>query len=508
MSISGDLQDVSVAEVMQFIHLGRRTGTLYLRYQAQEASIGFHRGRIIGAARQGSLRLGELLLQRDLVTEDQLLRALETQRSARPRPSLGKVLVDQGLISTDNLRVVVGSQIEHTVYQLVTWRAGSFDFTIDELQPMDDIGVYPGDILPDINLDTQMVVLDALRIFDEKNRLKEAEREAGIVPDAVAPESEGPSQSPAAGRERMAGADDYPETATRLQIVSSDRALVEDLSEIFAAGEIGAVEVELRDAGLALPGQSPPVVLVDLRGETGIKELIALTRARTRAAFVAIPAEPEDTSGIYTAGAIAALPADAALIANCVTNFFRLRGREQGPSAAASSAAFAKLRRVIADLRSGLLSATVALNLMQVISESVERAVMFLVREKHLLALGAFGYGSDGSPLAGTVSGLKMDLVEPNALTESVDHGKARSMMFEEAGLPERLERLLGRPRTGQTVIFPVLGSESVISVVYTDNGQISREIGEIEILELAAAQVGVAFENELLRREMARKED
>ena len=66
---------------------------------------------------------------------------------------------------------------------------------------------------------------------------------------------------------------------------------------------------------------------------------------------------------------------------------------------------------------------------------------------------------------------------------------------------------VVGRPRTGQVVVFPVLGSQQVISVIYTDNGPLSREIEEIEILELAAAQVGVAFENELLRRRMAREE-
>ena len=42
MGISGSLKDVSVADVMQFIHLGRRTGTLLLTRGAQKAMIGFH----------------------------------------------------------------------------------------------------------------------------------------------------------------------------------------------------------------------------------------------------------------------------------------------------------------------------------------------------------------------------------------------------------------------------------------------------------------------------------
>ena len=151
------------------------------------------------------------------------------------------------------------------------------------------------------------------------------------------------------------------------------------------------------------------------------------------------------------------------------------------------------------------MSATVALNLMQVISESVERAVMFVVRGEHLMALGAFGNGPDGTSLAQATHRLEIPLTSRNALSEAIADGRARSLDFDEADLPAAFAESVGRPRTGQIVLFQVLGSRKVNSVVYTDNGQLSREIEEIEILELATAQVGVAFENETLRRRIAR---
>ena len=49
MSVSGNLIDVSVAQVMQFIHLGLRTGTLVVSSSGLEGRIGFHRGKIISA---------------------------------------------------------------------------------------------------------------------------------------------------------------------------------------------------------------------------------------------------------------------------------------------------------------------------------------------------------------------------------------------------------------------------------------------------------------------------
>jgi hypothetical protein len=131
----------------------------------------------------------------------------------------------------------------------------------------------------------------------------------------------------------------------------------------------------------------------------------------------------------------------------------------------------------------------------------VERAVLFLVKRDALVALGAFGTGKDGRPLAELTRGLRLDLEEENALTRSLELAEARRLDFEETALPQRLVELLGRPANGETVVFPVLGAQRVISVIYTDNGERDESIEDVEILELATAQVGMAFENELLRR-------
>jgi len=161
-----------------------------------------------------------------------------------------------------------------------------------------------------------------------------------------------------------------------------------------------------------------------------------------------------------------------------------------------------KLRRIVGDLRSGLISTTISLSLMNILSESVERAVLFLVRKDELVALGAFGNSPGGQPLAQLSRGLKLGLSSRNALTDSLADGRVRSITFEEARLPENIASLFGRPRSGECAIFPVMGGQRVIALVYADNGHSNRAIEELDILELAAAQAGLAFENELLRRQ------
>ena len=536
MSLNGKLEDVSLADVMQFVHLGRRTGTLSLSRGSEEAEIGFHRGQIVNAWGEGCLRLSDLLIQKDLVGRDGMLSLLQQQASEQPRRSLGQILVASGTLEFDTIRQAIEEQIEETIYRLVTWSTGSFEFALDELKPIEDIAMYPGDVIPKLDLNTQMVLLEASRIMDEARKHEvEGGDPSAVMQGRQRPRIEGPEpvtappveEAPDRGTlgEEMAldsvseviegidldlaldaGEDLLPEAANRrLQIVSPDRRLADELEKIIQPEIAQVVRVPLREAGTRLPGEpTPTIVVLDLReGRHAVDDLLAIRRSRPRTSIIGLVDSPELTTQAFEAGAVAAISADPVAVAACFHSLVRTL-QDAGPTSTRSQrAGFARLRRVLADIRSGLLSATMALNLMHIISESVERAVLFLVRQDSLSALGAFGFGADGRPLAEITRQLVLPIDTDNVLVRCIADGQPRSLGFDQAQLPSDLAQLLGRPRNGQIVVFPVMGSERVISVVYTDNGSSSRAIEDIELLELATAQVGVAFENELLRRQM-----
>ena len=102
--------------------------------------------------------------------------------------------------------------------------------------------------------------------------------------------------------------------------------------------------------------------------------------------------------------------------------------------------------------------------------------------------------------------GLRLPLEGSGAIERSIQSGRVLSLPFADASLPEPFRSVVGEPRNGQVVIFPVAGAQGVISVVYADNGSREELVEDIEILELATAQVGIAFENELLRRRMEKQ--
>ncbi|HET7785379.1 MAG TPA: DUF4388 domain-containing protein [Myxococcales bacterium] len=508
MSLSGNLEDVSVADAMQFIHLGARTGTLTLKSGESTAEIGFHQGKIVNAVGPGTRRLGDLLLEAKVIDAALLAKALHTQEEETPRRSLGQILVGMNAVTPEAMYRAIEQQIERTVYDLVTWTHGTFQFALDDLRPIDDIALVPGDVIRHLNLDTQMVLLDALRIFDERNRDARPTPSGGVPAAgrpvaAAAPASAKPAPTPAAGVPALAA--DGAVEKVRLQVVSSDRQMAEKLAQ--ALPDATVVRVNLRDAGTPPPGEGPPLVLLDLRqGTVALDAIATLRRARPRATNHALIDAGVPVAQVYQAGAIAAVQGDLTLLAACFRSVAQNRRdlMTGGLRADRINANFAKLRRIVGDLRSGLISTTISLSLMNIISESVERAVLFLVRRDGLVALGAFGNSPGGQPLAQLSRGLQISLSSRNALTDSLNDGQVRAMTFEEARFPDPLNALLGKPRTGQCAIFPVMGGQRVIALVYADNGHSNRVIEELDILELAASQAGLAFENELLRRQVA----
>jgi len=519
MSINGVLEDLALADVLQFIHLGRRTGTLYM-WQDDEhrAEIGFHDGKIVSAWTPGQHKLGQLLEAAEVIDRETLEAALAEQREDDDR-NLGQILVARGAIEREDILRVLREQVESTIFELVTWKHGRFHFEVDELHPVDGFELATGELLEALDLNTQMLLLEATRIFDERHReqvtgeedaeglsaLDRRLRLAGFgrtlgPGERTAPEDRGEERSGSATAEPIL-------ESVRCQVVSRDSELTSALRRGLPAELARVVSVRLREAGNRMPGEgASPIVVLDLRLEDlGTEEIATLARTRPTASVLAVVGSPEEVPAALEAGALAAVEAGSESVVHCCRNLIRVFSHPQpkGTFGYGGRGGYSRFRRAIFDVQSGLLSATMALNLMHVISESVERAVLFLVQGEELRAVGAFGFSDSGESLAQLTKGLKLEPGPRCALRLATEDRKPRSVGFEEAELPEWFAEMLGAPANGQTVIFPVLGAERAISVIYTDNGALEDEIQDIKILELATSQVGVAFENELLRQEM-----
>src|SRR5512142_2258038 len=99
MSISGNLSDIAVVDLLQFVHMSQRSGTLLIESPKGSARISFQRGRIACAWSPASLSVVKYLKDRGTLTDEQVASAERLREQTVPKPSLGRALLDAGVVS-------------------------------------------------------------------------------------------------------------------------------------------------------------------------------------------------------------------------------------------------------------------------------------------------------------------------------------------------------------------------------------------------------------------------
>jgi len=172
MSFTGNLEDLAIVDVIQLLHSAKKSGTLTVRAGKRESQLVFDSGYMISANHpDDSYQIGKILVEMKALTAEVLELALEKQKNAgESRKPLIGMLIESGLIDKEKAFRGLEFLIEMTIVEMVTWTRGTFTLDVDNIGVSDEYRYFPETLRQDMNLDTQMVLMDALRIFDEKKR--------------------------------------------------------------------------------------------------------------------------------------------------------------------------------------------------------------------------------------------------------------------------------------------------------------------------------------------------
>ena len=178
MAIEGPLRELALTDVIQLLHLSRKTGTLSVGGERapRPGLIQFDQGVVVGArpAGEGS-RLGHLLVMAGRATEGQVDAALELQRQA-PGRRIGALLAEtQGVPAVDVQRQL-RFQIEEAVFDLVRWRDGYFRFEETAPPPAEPLVV---------RVPAESLLMESMRRTDEWTEMASGEPDASLVPVLV-----------------------------------------------------------------------------------------------------------------------------------------------------------------------------------------------------------------------------------------------------------------------------------------------------------------------------------
>jgi len=172
MSFSGDLRHLPIVDVIQLLHSTRKTGTLCLKSHKGESQLTFNDGYFVSANHvNNSVRIGRILVEMQVISLEELERALLEQKNAGAnRKPLVATLIEAGKINKDDAYKGLETLIEMTIVEILTWTSGTFTLDVDKIDVSDEYRYFPETLKQDLSMDTQGVLMDALRIYDEKKR--------------------------------------------------------------------------------------------------------------------------------------------------------------------------------------------------------------------------------------------------------------------------------------------------------------------------------------------------
>jgi Domain of unknown function (DUF4388)/Tetratricopeptide repeat len=177
MAIEGPLRELGIHDVFQLLDLSRKTGALTVTsvLRDNQGTVYFDRGSVVFAAiRSNPHPLGELLLRGGKITEADLARARDAQRSHQTHRKLGELLVESGSLTSKELERQVRFQVEEVVFELMSWREGFFSF---EEQEVNDATAEAN-----IRISTESLLMEAARRIDEWSRIEGKVAHLGVVP--------------------------------------------------------------------------------------------------------------------------------------------------------------------------------------------------------------------------------------------------------------------------------------------------------------------------------------
>jgi hypothetical protein len=170
MGVSGNLRTMALPDLLQWAKVNRKSGTFELQRNGVRRCLAFRDGVIIACSSNDASLLGQYLLTASKITPQLLQSALATQR--KTGQPLAKIVIENGIITEDELKEELTSRAEETIYSLFDWMDAAFQF--------DDNGVTDESWI-DVAIDIDSVLLNGLQRLDEVKMIRNVFKSSGIV---------------------------------------------------------------------------------------------------------------------------------------------------------------------------------------------------------------------------------------------------------------------------------------------------------------------------------------
>jgi hypothetical protein len=176
MGIVGNLKTMQLEELLQWLSLSKKTGTLEINHDTLAKKIYFRDGLIVSSSsNRPEEYLGHFLVSHGLISDEALTEAIQLQKQTHVL--LGKILVTKGALTESTLHQMLRLKTEESIYDVFYWEEGDFRFHDDEL---------PESAMVPMALDVTGILMEGVQRVDEFRRIRKLIPNDQAIPVVIA----------------------------------------------------------------------------------------------------------------------------------------------------------------------------------------------------------------------------------------------------------------------------------------------------------------------------------
>jgi hypothetical protein len=176
MGISGNLRTMQLEELLQWLSLSQKTGTLEFAGDKHSKKIFFRDGLIVASAStRPEEYLGHFLVSHGMINEQTLSKAIELQEASGML--LGKILTTRGWLTDQDLHAMLRLKTEESIYDVFSWEEGDFQF-VD--------GLLPESQMVPMALEVTGIIMEGVQRVDELRRIRKLIPNGNAIPVQIA----------------------------------------------------------------------------------------------------------------------------------------------------------------------------------------------------------------------------------------------------------------------------------------------------------------------------------
>jgi len=142
-ALQGDIAAIAIENIFQLFDFAALTGKLEVQSTDNSGVFYFRKGMLIhGLLRINQRRIGQILLDSGLITEQQLEECLQLHEQTGGRQRFGQMLVEKGYAEPYALDKSLLRQVKEAFFTTLSWNEGFFRYYPNQMPSPDEIQMF------------------------------------------------------------------------------------------------------------------------------------------------------------------------------------------------------------------------------------------------------------------------------------------------------------------------------------------------------------------------------